>query len=260
MDCWVHAPQALSLSPPTRPVAPRYASPSFADRVCFAPVDSQRRAPWSRRRRAWPGRIHARRSRHTDRHCTAPRGRRRSEADVRPCPIGSPWSHGRGSLRRRTQRVIQEAGPETRQRVIPNEPGHRRFGARQHLEDPQPLFRCVFRGGAVSRSMRHRSLFRIACTIGSGIHRSFSVVSRSSLIRGIRFSAMVAISFMIFLRRFLALSRLHTNAGTTSTYQRRARYPLRPSEAGNRSDQHNTMIIFDSATKDRTDGIAWRLA
>ena len=38
----------------------------------------------------------------------------------------------------------QKAG----QRVVPNEPGHRRFGARQRLENTQPLLRCVLRGCA----------------------------------------------------------------------------------------------------------------
>src|SRR5262249_47598313 len=43
-------------------------------------------------------------------------------------------------------RVIQEARPETGQRVVPNDPGNRRFSACQRLKDTQPLFRGVWRG------------------------------------------------------------------------------------------------------------------
>ncbi len=100
-------------------------------------------------------------------------------------------------------RVIQEAGPETRQRVIPNEPGHRRFGAR-HVSRTLNHSSGVYGGGApVSRSMRHKSLFRIACTIGSAIRRSFSVVWRSSRISGIRLSAKVTISLILSSAEFL---------------------------------------------------------
>ena len=73
---------ALSPRPPTRAVAPQYAAPSFADRVCSAPVDSQHRVPSYRRRRAWPRRLHARRRRHAGPRCTAPHGPRQSEAAV----------------------------------------------------------------------------------------------------------------------------------------------------------------------------------
>jgi hypothetical protein len=65
----------------------------------------------------------------------------------------------------------------------------------------------VYSGGApVSRSIRHRSLSRRACTIGAAIRRSCSVVWRSSQIRGISLSAEVTISFMLTLPEIVARS------------------------------------------------------
>ena len=64
--------------------------------------------------------------------------------------------------------IIQEAGPKTGQRVVPNEPGHRRFRARQRLEDSQPLFWCAWRGCASVE--QHATQLALA----NGSHNRFS--------------------------------------------------------------------------------------